>query len=142
MKSVVAQIWPKVRAGEVVGLFKSHRPDVAHGGQQRDFVYVRDAMDVVLWLVEHPAVNGIYNLGAGEARTFRDLAEAAFRAAGRPPRIEYFDMPEAIRAAYQYRTQAEMTRLRSAGYDQPLTRLEEGVGDYISRYLAQPDAYR
>lgn len=142
MKSVVAQIWPKVRAGETVCLFKSHRPDVPHGGQQRDFVYVRDATDVVLWLLDHPEVNGVYNLGAGEARTFRDLAEATFRAAGRPPRIDYFDMPEAIRAAYQYCTQAEMSRLRSAGYGWPLTPLEEGVADYVAGYLVKADSYR
>ncbi len=142
MKSVVAQIWPLVRAGETVRLFKSYRPDVPHGGQQRDFVYVRDAAEVVRWLMEHPEVSGIYNLGAGEARTFRDLAEAVFRAAARPPRIEYFDMPEVIRAAYQYRTQAEMGRLRAAGYDRPLTRLEDGVANYAGRYLAKSDPYR
>ncbi|MBW3617912.1 MAG: ADP-glyceromanno-heptose 6-epimerase [Proteobacteria bacterium] len=142
MKSVVAQIWPQVRDGETVRLFKSYRPDVPHGGQQRDFVYVRDAAEVVRWLMEHPDVSGIYNLGAGEARTFRDLAEAVFRAAARPPRIEYFDMPEVIRAAYQYRTQAEMGRLRAAGYDRPLTRLEDGVANYAGRYLAKADPYR
>jgi ADP-L-glycero-D-manno-heptose 6-epimerase len=142
MKSVVAQIWPKVRSGETVGLFRSHRPDVPHGGQERDFVYVRDATDLVLWLLDAPAVNGVYNLGAGEARTFRDLAEAVFRAAGQPPRIEYVDMPEEIRGAYQYHTQAEMSRLRRAGYDRPLTPLEAGVGDYVERFLSQPDAYR
>ncbi|MBW3559728.1 MAG: ADP-glyceromanno-heptose 6-epimerase [Proteobacteria bacterium] len=142
MRSVVAQIWPQVRAGEAVRLFKSYRPDVPHGGQQRDFVYVRDAAEVVRWLMEHPEVSGIYNLGAGEARTFRDLAEAVFRAAARPPRIEYFDMPEVIRAAYQYRTQAEMGRLRAAGYDRPLTRLEDGVANYAGLYLAKADPYR
>ena len=142
MKSVVAQIWPKLRAGEAISLFKSHREDIPHGGQQRDFVYVRDAEDLVLWLLDHREVNGIYNLGAGEARTFRDLAEAAFRAVGFAPRIDYVDMPVAIRAAYQYRTQAEMGRLRAAGFDQPLTRLEHGVGDYVTRFLSQADPYR
>ena len=142
MKSVVAQIWPKVRAGETVCLFRSHRPDVPHGGQQRDFVYVRDATDVTLWLLDHPQVSGVYNLGSGEARTFRELAEATFRAAGKAPQIDYFDMPEAIRAAYQYRTQADMGRLRAAGYDRPMTRLDEGVGDYVSCFLSQADPYR
>jgi ADP-L-glycero-D-manno-heptose 6-epimerase len=142
MKSVAAQIWPKVRRGETVCLFRSHRPDVPHGGQQRDFVYVRDATDVALWLVDHPAVSGIFNLGSGEARTFKDMAEAVFRAAGRPSKIDYFDMPEAIRAAYQYCTQAEMGRLRAAGYDAPLTRLEDGIADYVGGFLAQPDPYR
>jgi ADP-L-glycero-D-manno-heptose 6-epimerase len=131
-----------VRRGEPVCLFRSHRPDVPHGGQQRDFVYVRDATDVALWLVDHPAVSGIFNLGSGEARTFKDMAEAVFRAAGRPSKIDYFDMPEAIRAAYQYCTQAEMGRLRAAGYDAPLTRLEDGIADYVGGFLAQPDPYR
>jgi ADP-L-glycero-D-manno-heptose 6-epimerase len=142
MKSVAAQIWPEVQAGETVRLFRSHRDDVPHGGQARDFVYVRDAADVVLWLLDHPQVTGVYNLGTGEARTFRDLAEAVFRAAGHAPRIEYFDMPPAIRDAYQYHTQAEMSRLRSAGYAEPFTRLEDGVADYVGRYLARPDPYR
>ena len=142
MKSVVAQIWPKLRAGETISLFKSHREGIPHGGQQRDFVYVRDAEDLVLWLLDHREVSGIYNLGAGEARTFRDLAEAAFLAVGLAPRIDYVDMPAAIRGAYQYRTQAEMGRLRAAGFDRPLTRLEDGVGDYVTRFLSQADPYR
>lgn len=142
MKSVAAQIWPKVRRGEVVRLFKSHRQPIPHGGQQRDFVYVRDAVDVVLWLLERPEVSGVYNLGAGEARTFRDLATAVFAAVGRPPRIEYYDMPEALRSAYQYCTQAEMNRLRTAGYDRPFTRLEDGIADYVGRFLSQPDPHR
>jgi ADP-L-glycero-D-manno-heptose 6-epimerase len=142
MKSVAAQIWPEVQAGETVRLFRSHRDGVPHGGQARDFVYVRDAAEVVLWLLAHPEVSGVYNLGTGEARTFRDLAEAVFRAAGHTPRIEYFDMPPAIRDAYQYHTQAEMNRLRSAGYQAPFTRLEDGVADYVGQYLARPDPYR
>ena len=142
MKSVAAQIWPHVRAGESVRLFKSHRPEFSDGGQQRDFVYVRDCADVVLWLLNRPEVSGIYNLGSGEARSFRELAEAVFAAAGRPARIEYFDMPEAIRDAYQYHTQAEMGRLRAAGYDAPFTPVHEGVADYVSGFLSRPDPYR
>ena len=142
MKSVVAQIWPQVAAGEPVKLFRSHRPDYADGGQLRDFVYVRDVTDVVLWLLDNPAVNGVYNLGSGEARSFADLALAVYDAAGTEPRIEYIDMPEAIRDKYQYFTKAEMGRLRAAGYDRPMTRLEDGVADYVGRYLSQPDPYR
>jgi len=139
---VVAQVWPRVRDGETVRLFRSHRPDYPHGGQQRDFVYVRDAVDVTAWLLDHPETSGVFNLGTGDARTFQDLALAVFAAAGREPDLDYFDMPEAIRDAYQYHTEADMSRLRSAGYRQPFTRLEDGVADYVGRFLSQPDPYR
>lgn len=142
MKSVVAQIWPNVAAGETVKLFRSHRPDYADGGQLRDFVYVADVVEVAAWLLERPEVNGIYNLGSGEARSFADLAAATFAAAGRPSRIEYIDMPEAIRDRYQYFTRAEMGRLRAAGYDRPFATLEAGVADYVQRFLATDDPYR
>jgi ADP-L-glycero-D-manno-heptose 6-epimerase len=142
MKSVVAQIWPKVSAGEGVQLFRSHRPDYADGGQLRDFVYVRDAAEVVTWLLETPAVNGIFNLGSGRARSFADLAKAVFTAVGRAPQIAYVDMPIEIRDQYQYFTQADMSRLIAAGYDRPLTELEAGVADYVGRFLSQADPYR
>jgi ADP-L-glycero-D-manno-heptose 6-epimerase len=142
MKSVASQIWPKVRDGQSVQLFKSYRDGVPDGGQTRDFVYVRDAADVVAWLVDNPQVSGIYNLGSGQARSFADMASAVFRAAGREPAIEYTPMPPAIRDKYQYFTEAKMDRLKAAGYAKPLTSLEEGIGDYVSRYLSQPDPYR
>jgi ADP-L-glycero-D-manno-heptose 6-epimerase len=142
MKSVAAQIWPKAAAGETVSLFKSHREGYADGGQQRDFVYVRDAADVVAWLVAHESINGVYNLGSGVARSFKDLAEAVFKAAGQTPKIDYIDTPAVIRAHYQYFTQAEMGRLKDAGYTAPLTSLEDGVTDYVRSYLAKPDPYR
>jgi ADP-L-glycero-D-manno-heptose 6-epimerase len=142
MKSVAAQVWPQVSRGEPVRLFKSHRPDYSDGGQLRDFVYVRDTTDVVLWLLDNPEVSGIYNLGSGEARSFADLALAVYDAAGQAPAIEYFDMPEAIRDRYQYFTQADMARLRAAGYAAPMTSLEEGIADYVGRFLSQPDPYR
>jgi ADP-L-glycero-D-manno-heptose 6-epimerase len=142
MKSVAAQIWPDVRAGETVTLFKSHRPDVRDGGQLRDFVYVRDCVGVILWLLDAPEVSGVYNLGTGEARSFADLACAVFDAAGREPKIEYADMPPGIRDKYQYFTQADISRLRSAGYAAPFTSLEEGIGDYVGRFLSRPDPYR
>ena len=142
MKSVAAQIWPKVREGKTVQLFKSYNPDYPDGGQQRDFVYVRDAAEVVAWLVQNDQCNGIYNLGSGQARTFKEVAETMFRAAGREPDIEYTDMPPSIRDKYQYFTEARMERLAAAGYPQPLTSLEEGIGDYVGRYLSQPDPYR
>ncbi|MDO8902153.1 MAG: ADP-glyceromanno-heptose 6-epimerase [Phenylobacterium sp.] len=142
MKSVVAQIWPKVRDGQTVQLFQSHRPDIPHGGQLRDFVYVQDVAEIVAWLAVNPQVNGVYNLGSGEARSFADLAGAVFGAAGRAPDIDYIPMPPAIRDRYQYFTKAEMSRLRQAGYAAPLTSLEAGVSDYVTRYLSQPDPYR
>ena len=142
MKSVASQIWPKVRDGHAVQLFKSYRDGVPDGGQTRDFVYVRDVADVVGWLSKNEQVNGVYNLGSGTARTFEDMAKAVFAAADRSPEIEYTPMPPAIRDKYQYYTQAHMERLQAAGYDQPMTGLEEGVGDYVRRYLSQPDPYR
>ena len=139
---VASQIWPKVRDGHGVQLFKSYRPDIPDGGQQRDFVYVRDVADVAEWLLQNPQVNGVYNLGSGQARSFEDMARAVFAAAGKNAQIEYTPMPPAIRDKYQYFTQAEMSRLRAAGYDQPFTALEDGIGDYVKGYLAQPDPYR
>ena len=142
MKSVASQIWPKVRDGHSVQLFKSYREGVPDGGQTRDFVYVRDVADVIGWLAKNEQVNGIYNLGSGTARTFEDLARAVFTAAGREPEIEYTPMPPAIRDKYQYFTQANMERLQAAGYNQPMTTLEDGVSDYVKRYLSQPDPHR
>jgi ADP-L-glycero-D-manno-heptose 6-epimerase len=142
MRSVVAQIWPKIAAGEAVRLFKSARADVADGEQKRDFVYVRDAAEVVAWLTASPAVNGVFNLGSGAARSFKDLATAAFSAASREPAIEYVDAPPAVARHYQYFTEADMTRLRAAGYTAPMTSLEDGVADYVRTYLASEDPYR
>ena len=142
MKSVASQIWPQVREGHAVQLFKSYRKDVPDGGQKRDFVYVRDAADVVRWLYESPQVNGIYNLGSGQARTFEDLARQVFAAAGKNAQIEYGPMPPAIRDKYQYFTEARMERLLEAGYPGALTPLEEGIAEYVTRYLSQPDPYR
>jgi ADP-L-glycero-D-manno-heptose 6-epimerase len=142
MQSVAAQMWPKAARGEPVSLFKSHRADYADGGQERDFVYVRDAAEVVAWLVAHESVNGVFNLGSGVARSFKALAEAVFSAAGQTPRIDYVETPAAIRDHYQYFTRADMTRLRAAGYTAEPTSLEEGVADYVQSYLARPDPYR
>ncbi|MDR3506481.1 MAG: ADP-glyceromanno-heptose 6-epimerase [Caulobacteraceae bacterium] len=142
MKSVAAQIWPQASRGETVHLFKSHREGYADGGQLRDFVYVRDVADVVLWLLQTERVSGVFNLGSGQARSFKDMAEAVFRAAGHEPRIEYRDMPEGLREKYQYFTEADMGRLRQAGYAAPLTSLEAGISNYVQNYLSQPDPYR
>jgi ADP-L-glycero-D-manno-heptose 6-epimerase len=142
MQSVVAQKYPLAAAGEPITLFRSHRPDVVDGGQKRDFVYVGDCVDVVLWLLDHPSVNGLFNLGTGHARSFADLAQAIFAALQRPADLQYIDMPEVIRPNYQYFTEASMDRLRKVGYTQPFTSLAEGVRQYVERYLSQPDRYR
>ncbi len=142
MKSVVAQIYPRAVTGEPARLFRSHRPDVVDGGQKRDFVYVRDCVDMMLWLYDHPAVNGLFNIGSGTARSFADLAAAVFRALGSEPRIDFVDTPVEFRDKYQYFTEARMERLRAAGYARPPTTLEEGVRDYVQTYLAADDPYR
>ncbi|MFI4936238.1 MAG: ADP-glyceromanno-heptose 6-epimerase [Caulobacterales bacterium] len=142
MKSVAAQIWPDVAHGRSVKLFKSYHPDYADGGQLRDFVYVNDVVDVVEWLVHRADVNGVFNLGSGRARSFKDLAEATFAAAGVQPQIDYIAMPLPLRERYQYHTEAKLDRLRAAGYEGQFTALEEGVGDYVKRFLGQPDPYR
>jgi ADP-L-glycero-D-manno-heptose 6-epimerase len=142
MQSVVAQKYPLAAGGEPLTLFRSHRPDVPDGGQKRDFVYVGDCVDVVVWLLEHSKVEGLFNLGTGHARSFDDLARALFVALQRPADITYIDTPAAIRPNYQYFTEASMERLRNAGYTKPFTSLADGVGEYVSRYLSQPDRYR
>ena len=142
MKSVVAQIWPKVAAGETVSLFRSHHPNYVDGGQLRDFVFIDDVVDIVAWLLETPAVSGIFNAGSGQARSFDDLAKATFAAAGKAPSIAYVDMPEAIRDRYQYFTEARMERIRAVGWSGQSTPLEEGVRRYVQDFLMTGDPYR
>jgi ADP-L-glycero-D-manno-heptose 6-epimerase len=142
MQSVVAKSFPKAQAGETIELFKSHRDGIADGDQRRDFVYVDDVVAVVLWFLDAGRASGIFNVGSGSARSFRELAEAVFHALGKAPSIRYVDMPVSIRDKYQYRTQASLDRLRQAGYAAPFTGLEAAVTDYVTRYLAQPDPYR
>ena len=141
MRSVVAQKYPLAAAERAVTLFRSHRADVPDGGQRRDFIYVRDCVQVVQWLLAHRDVSGLYNLGTGRARSFAELGQALFAALQRPAQIEYVDTPAAVLAHYQYFTEARMERLREVGYTQPFTSLEEGVADYVQRYLSQPDPY-
>jgi ADP-L-glycero-D-manno-heptose 6-epimerase len=142
MRSVIATVFDDAQAGGPVRLFKSHRAGIEDGNQQRDFIYVEDAVAVMRWLIDRSDVSGIFNVGTGTARSFRDLVTALFRALGREPNIVYFDMPEAIRDRYQYFTRANMERLRQAGYDRQFTPLEAGVADYATRFLAAADRYR
>ena len=122
--------------------FKSHRDGIADGDQKREFIYVDDAVAVVRWLVDTPTVSGLFNVGSGTARSFRDLVAAMFRALGREPDIEYIDMPPAIRDRYQYFTESKVEKLRRAGYNGGWTPLEEAVALYVSRFLDRPDRYR
>lgn len=141
MRSVLVKNYAAAAAGEPVQLFKSYRPDFEDGGQMRDFVYVRDCVAVVLWLLSRRDVNGIFNVGSGQARSFRDLISALFHATGYAPLIEYADMPEGLRAKYQYFTEADLTRLRVAGYRASLTPIEQGVAHYVHEYLSKPDTF-
>lgn len=118
----------------VIELFKSYEPDYADGEQKRDFIYVKDAVDIVLYFLNHPDINGIFNVGTGNARSWNDLAKALFLAVGRAPDIRYIEMPEVLRKRYQYFTEAEMSKLREAGYGREMTSLEDAVADY-ARYL-------
>ena len=137
MASVVFHTFNKVNATGEMKLFRSHRPDVADGHQSRDFVYVKDVARVCTWLMHHrqPASNGLYNLGSGKARTFLDLARATFSAMGVPEDIGFIDTPADIRDTYQYFTEADLTKLRSIGYDAPFHSLEDAVTDYVQHYL-------
>lgn len=140
--SVAAHLFRQLQAGEPATLFQSHHPDYSDGGQLRDFVWVGDCVDVMMWLLDNPEVNGLFNLGTGAARSFADLARAVFAALEQPENIRYVPTPEAIRDKYQYFTEADMTRLRSAGYTKDFTTLEAGVERYVRDFLATPDAYR
>ena len=142
MMSLLAKRFADAKAGKPVRLFKSHRAGIADGEQKRDFIYVDDAVAVVRWLLDRPAVCGIFNVGTGTARSFRDLIAAMFAALGREPIIEYVDMPGSIRDSYQYHTQAETGNLRRAGYDVPVLALEEAVRRYVTCYLDCADRYR
>ena len=142
MQSVIAKNYAQVRRGEPLRLFRSYRPRYADGGQLRDFIYVRDCVEVVVWLLEHPQVSGLFNVGTGVARSWLDLASALFDAAAQAHAVEFVDMPLTLREKYQYFTESRVERLRSVGYDRPFTSLEAGVSDYVSNYLATDDPYR
>ena len=142
MMSVLARRFDDVKAGRVVQLFKSHREGIADGDQRRDFIYVDDVVRVIMWLLATPSVSGLFNVGTGKARSFRDLMLAAYAALGTRPNIEYVDMPETIRNAYQYFTQSEVDRLLRAGYNGGFTTLEDSVKAYVADYLDRPDRFR
>jgi len=142
MMSVLARRFDDVRAGRAVQLFKSHREGIADGDQRRDFIYVDDVVRIIMWLLAMPSVSGLFNVGTGKARSFRDLMLAAYSALGARPNIEYIDMPEQIRNSYQYFTQSEVDRLCRAGYNGGFTTLEDAVKAYVGDYLDRPDRFR
>jgi ADP-L-glycero-D-manno-heptose 6-epimerase len=148
MASVIFHAFNQIKATGLVKLFKSHRPDFKDGEQLRDFVYVKDVVKVIGWMLHEmfsqhwsKEKNGLYNLGTGQARSFYDLAANTFTAQGLQPNIEFIDMPLDIRDKYQYFTEANMNKLRAAGYTEPFSSLEEGVGDYVSNYLVKKQLY-
>jgi ADP-L-glycero-D-manno-heptose 6-epimerase len=135
MASVVFHAFGQIRKTGAMRLFRSHNPNFKDGEQLRDFIYVKDVVDICIYLMENRAENGIYNVGTGTARTFRDLVRATFTAMNKEETIEFADTPLDIRDKYQYFTEANMTKLRSVGYNRPFTSLEQGVNDYVTNYL-------
>jgi ADP-L-glycero-D-manno-heptose 6-epimerase len=142
MMSVLCKVFDRARAGDPVRLFKSHRPGIADGDQRRDFIYVDDVTAVIRWLLATPSVNGLFNVGTGAASSFREMIEQMFAALGRPPNIEYVDMPISIRDSYQYFTEASMDNLRRAGYNAGFTPLAAAVNRYVGDFLNRTDRYR
>ena len=137
MRSLVNKSYGQVVRDGKIALFKSYRPDYRDGEQDRDFIYVSDAVSVTLFFYDHPEISGLFNCGTGAARTWIDLALAVFAAMGIPPNITFIDMPESIRERYQYHTCADMAKLLRAGYNKPFLSIEEGVRRYVREYLAK-----
>lgn len=135
MRSVIAKQFETITRTGQIELFRSYRKDWADGQQQRDFIYIKDAVAATLFFFDHPELAGMYNIGTGQARSWNDVARAMFAALGKPAEIRYVDMPANLKENYQYFTQADITKLRAAGYRAPFTPLEEAVRDYIQLYL-------
>jgi ADP-L-glycero-D-manno-heptose 6-epimerase len=135
MASVIFHAFHQIRESGRIRLFRSHNPDYTDGGQMRDFIYVRDVTQICTWLMEHQPASGLYNTGTGQARTFHDLASAIFAALDLPAQIDFVDTPLDIRDKYQYFTEADMSKLRAAGYATPFASLEDSVQDYVTNYL-------
>jgi ADP-L-glycero-D-manno-heptose 6-epimerase len=142
MMSVLARRFADIKAGRPVQLFKSHREGIADGDQRRDFIYVDDVVRVMMWLLATPGASGLYNVGTGAARSFRDMMLAAFNALGATPNIQYIDMPESIRGSYQYFTESKVDRLCAAGYNGGFTALEDAVDTYVKGFLDRADRFR
>ncbi|MFM9908836.1 MAG: ADP-glyceromanno-heptose 6-epimerase [Chitinophagaceae bacterium] len=141
MASVIFHSFNQIEKGGLVKLFKSHRTDFKDGQQLRDFIYVKDILTVCVWLMEKKPESGIYNLGTGIARTFEDLVKSTFKGLDKNPSIEFIDMPEDLRDNYQYFTEADMKKLRKAGYLDTFFSLEQGIEDYVRNYLSKEKYY-
>ena len=141
MMSVACQTYPHAANQEAAVLFRSHNPDYEDGGQLRDFIWVGDCVDIVMWLLQNEGVSGLFNCGTGKARSFADLVRAVYAAMDREATIEFIDTPVTIRDKYQYFTEADMSRLRAAGYSKPMTELEDGVAQYVRQFLDTEDPY-
>jgi ADP-L-glycero-D-manno-heptose 6-epimerase len=142
MMSVLARRFDDIKAGRSVQLFKSHREGIADGDQRRDFIYVDDVVRVMMWLLATSSVSGIFNVGTGKARSFRDLMLSAYAALGTAANLDYVEMPHAIRGSYQYFTQSEVDRLQRAGYNGGFTALEDAVDAYVKGFLDRADRFR
>lgn len=141
MASVIQHAFKQITDTNGMKLFRSHNPEYKDGEQIRDFIYVKDVVDIVIFLLHHRKDSGIYNIGTGQARTFLDLTRNTFKAMGVEENISFIDTPEDIRDKYQYFTEANMAKLRGIGYDKAFTTLEEGVNDYVTNYLADKNYY-
>jgi ADP-L-glycero-D-manno-heptose 6-epimerase len=140
MRSFCIKAFEQITSTGKVRLFKSYKPEYADGEQKRDFIYVKDAVDMTLFFYDNPQLSGLFNIGSGKARTWNDLVKAVFAAMGKEPNIEYIEMPDSIRNQYQYFTEADITNLRKAGYNKETTPLEDAIKDYVRNYL-QKDQY-
>lgn len=141
MRSFVLKGFQQIKDTGSVRLFKSYKKEFGHGEQKRDFIYVKDAAQMTIFFFDHPEINGIFNIGTGHARAWNDLANAIFKAMNIPPCIEYIDMPEKLKDKYQYFTQADISKIRAAGYNTPITSMEDTVEEYVKKYLMQGYAY-
>ncbi|MBA7655381.1 ADP-L-glycero-D-manno-heptose-6-epimerase [subsurface metagenome] len=135
MRSFIVKAFEQINAKGKVGLFKSYKPEYADGEQKRDFIYVKDAVDMTLFFLDNPQLTGLFNTGTGQSRTWNDLVKAVFAAMDKEPNIEYIDMPHSIRSQYQYFTEADITKLHQAGYNKKTTSLEDAIKDYVQNYL-------
>jgi len=135
MRSFVVKAFEQVKDTGKVRLFKSYKPDYADGEQLRDFIYIKDAVEMTLFFYDNPQINGLFNIGSGRARNWNDLVKAVFAALDKEPNIEYIEMPDSIRGQYQYFTEADLTSLHRAGYDKKISTLEDSIEDYVQNYL-------
>ena len=142
MASVVSKVYPFASRGEAFQLFKSHDNRFKDGGQLRDFIWVGDCVDIILWFLEHDGKSGLFNCGTGNPRSFLDLVETVYKTLEKKPLVNFIDTPESIKKNYQYYTKAEMQRLRDSGYNNPMTTLEDGIANYLNNYLNTNDQFR